>query len=241
MASIHKLVIKSPFCDLFPIDENLVKAIAADMRRNQYDETRPIVLWRGKNIVIDGHTRVKAAQLAGRHFVPHAEKTFKDEEGALRYAIHNQRNRRNMTEADLLRCIEAVDKRRGRGKGQHRVGGKFQPKAPNGTTGRSAEETARIVGTSARKVNRARRVLSDPKEREEVMAGKKTIHQASQDVKKKRTQKPQRDEKGKFTVREDRRQAILAEAYNELRIWRKKYKNYQELEAIFDVLDREIP
>jgi hypothetical protein len=41
----------------------------------------------------------------------------------LAYAIHNQRNRRNITEAELLRCteaellrcIEAVDKRRERG------------------------------------------------------------------------------------------------------------------------------
>jgi hypothetical protein len=35
--------------------------------------------------------------------------------------------------------------------------------------------------------------------------------------------KPERDGNGKFVVQEERRQAILAEAYNELRAWRKKY------------------
>jgi hypothetical protein len=63
----------------------------------------------------------------------------------------------NRISVDLLRFIEAVDRRRERGEDQERVGGKFQPKAPNGATGNSAEITAKIVGTSHRKVERARR------------------------------------------------------------------------------------
>jgi hypothetical protein len=46
---------------------------------------------------------------------------------ALAYAIHNQRNQRNLTDAELLRCIEVVDQVGERGKGQKRDGGKFQP------------------------------------------------------------------------------------------------------------------
>lgn len=76
-----------------------------------------------------------------------------------------------MTEADLLRCIEAVDKRRKPGETQERVGGKFQPKASIDANGKStepirksAQETARIVGTSQAKVERTRRVLAYPKE-----------------------------------------------------------------------------
>jgi hypothetical protein len=34
---------------------------------------------------------------------------FGNESEALAYAIHNQRNRRNLTEAELLRCIEAKE------------------------------------------------------------------------------------------------------------------------------------
>lgn len=74
---------------------------------------------------------------------------------------YNQRNRRNLTEAELLRCIEAVDQLKVQGEGQERVEGKFQPKGSSEPTGKSAEATAKIVGTSTRTVERARTALSD--------------------------------------------------------------------------------
>jgi hypothetical protein len=79
---------------------------------------------------------------------------------------------RNMTEADLLRCIEAVDRRRELCRSEY---GRFKAVPPiAGTGGRSAsaKATAMIVGTSYKKIERARRVLPDPKEKAEVMAGK---------------------------------------------------------------------
>ena len=149
---------------------------------------------------------MKAAQLAGRYIDRDEEKTFRDEDEALQYAIHNQRNRQNMTEADLLQCIEAVDQRRDQKKVIESQGRdaswKFKPLGPIGPNGNSAATTARIVGTSERKVKRARQVLSDPKEKEVVRAGKKTIHQASQDVKKKRTRN--RHGLRKFSLQEER-------------------------------------
>jgi hypothetical protein len=76
-----------------------------------------------------------------------------------------------MSEADLLRCIEAVDKRREQreviGKQGRDVDDKFKPSGPNGPNGSSAAHTAEIVGTSERKVKRAHQVLSDPRERKE--------------------------------------------------------------------------
>ena len=41
--------------------------------------------------------------------VPVIRQEFKDEKEALEYAIHNQRDRRNLSDAELLRCIEAID------------------------------------------------------------------------------------------------------------------------------------
>jgi hypothetical protein len=67
---------------------------------------------------------------------------------ALAYAIHNQRNQRNLTDAELLRCIEVVDQVGERGKGQKRDGGKFQPKASVEAYGKSAARTAVTVGVS---------------------------------------------------------------------------------------------
>jgi len=72
-----------------------------------------------------------------------------------------------ITETDLLHCIETVDKRREAG----RPAKELASSEANSPAGKSAVETARIVCTSRAKVERARRVLSDPKEKEAVLAG----------------------------------------------------------------------
>ena len=58
-----KLKTRSPFSDLFPIDEQLIKTITEHMRANGYDDSQPIVVWPKKDqlFVVDGHTRLKAA------------------------------------------------------------------------------------------------------------------------------------------------------------------------------------
>jgi hypothetical protein len=82
-----------------------------------------------------------------------------------------------MTEADLLRCIEAVDRRKQQGERSDIAS--CEAKLPQG---KSAQKTAEIVGTSRAKVERARTVLSDPKEKEAVLSGKKSINKASEDA-----------------------------------------------------------
>ena len=90
-------------------------------------------------MVVDGHTRLQAAMDLGLEEVPVHKKSFPDEDAALEYAIHNQRHRRNLTEAEILRCIEAVDKRRDRGgdrrseeaKSKPPVGGIEKSKSPS--------------------------------------------------------------------------------------------------------------
>jgi len=72
-------------------------------------------------------------------------------------AIRCQRNRRNMTDAELMHWVKVVDKRRRQGEDQEREGGKFLPKGPNKPIGKSAEKTAKIVGTSASKVKKIRK------------------------------------------------------------------------------------
>jgi len=50
------------------------------------------------------------------------------------------------------------------------------------TFGKSHEQTAKILGTGSRKISEARTVLdhADPKLREEIEQGKKSIHKAAQ-------------------------------------------------------------
>jgi hypothetical protein len=69
------------------------------------------------------------------------------------------KNRRNLTDAEIIRCIEVLDRRKKQGEGQERDKGQFQPKASNEAIGKSAKETAKVVGVSRAKVERARTVL----------------------------------------------------------------------------------
>jgi ParB family chromosome partitioning protein len=239
LAYIQDLIIKPPFSELFTIDENVLQAIVKNILENTYDESQPIVVWKDKNIVIDGHTRLKASQLAGRQIISVFNKAFRNQEEALQYAINNQRNRRNMSEAELLRCIEAVDKR------QERGGDRKSEEAKSKTSSEvidkpksSAEETARIVGTSRAKVERARTVLADPEAKGEVLAGKKTISRAAKEVKRKRNRKPKSKPGSPNPLNEDTRPIRLMEAWEELRMWRNRYAHLgDEFREVFSIID----
>ena len=225
----------SPFNELFSIDETVLNAIIANMEEKGFDYGSPIIIWAGKDIVIDGHTRLEAAKRVGLEEIPIYQVRFGNESEALAYAIHNQRNRRNLTEAELLRCIEAVDKVKDRGEGQERVGGKFQPKSSSEPIGESADHTAKIVGTSASKVKKARKVKKEnPEAHEEVKAGKKTINKAYQETVAKG--KPPRPAEP-IATEEDKRQTTILALWEEIMAWRKTASQYPELKEIVWAID----
>ena len=139
-----------------------------------------IIMWAERGVVIDGHTRLAAAKNLGLEEVPVYEKSFADEDAALRYAIHNQRNRRNLTDVEIIRCIEALDRRKQAG----RPSEKLASKKANFKKGKSAQETAKLVGTSRAKVERVRTVLEHAEEpvKEAVKAGEMSINRAYQET-----------------------------------------------------------
>lgn len=157
------------FSSLFQINNTILNSIKEDIEANGYDSSQPIVIWQGKNLLIDGHTRIMAAQMAGLDDIPVSLKTFGSKDEALSYALHNQRDRRNISDSDLLKIISIIDKRKERKEG-------------NAARAASARKTAKIVGMSARKVNRAKTVLSDKEATKEVMEGKKSINKAAEEV-----------------------------------------------------------
>ena len=138
-----------PFKSLFPVREDILARITADMKRFGFDNAHPIILWAGHNFtVVDGHTRLLAAKKLGISTIPVVLREFADESKALEYAIDSQRNRRNLTDAELLRCLSELDKRK-------KVG---RPKNGAVDLGRSSEATARILGTSRGKVEKLRTI-----------------------------------------------------------------------------------
>jgi len=195
-----KLKTQSPFDSLFPVSDTVLDAVADHMREHGYDESQPIVVWDrtqdGQNlIVIDGHTRLHAARRVELPDVCVAAVKFAGEDEALEYAIHNQRNRRNLTDADLLRCIEALDRRKQQGERTDLASP--DAKLASGTSRRkSAVATAKMVGTSQTKVERGRTVLAyaDPETKEAVLSGKKSIQKAYTETQWQRKQQAQPEE-----------------------------------------------
>jgi ParB-like chromosome segregation protein Spo0J len=180
-----KIKTGEPFESLFPVDAHTLDAIAKDMELHGYDDAHPIVLWDEKGIVIDGHTRLQAAIAAGIDDVLVIRNSFDDEDAAVEYAIHCQRDRRNLSDADMLRWIAEVDKRK-TAKDRAAMGGvakNTECLAPSGAKQgdrKSASATAAVVGTSARTVERARTVLDKATDevKQAVEKGEMSINQA---------------------------------------------------------------
>jgi ParB family chromosome partitioning protein len=79
------------------------------------------------------------------------------EDEALEYSIHNQRDRRNLTDADIERLVETIDKRKQRG--GDRKSEEAKSKASNDAIDKSAQETAKTIGISKDKVEKTRTIL----------------------------------------------------------------------------------
>lgn len=181
---LDQLTKAEPFASLFSIKPEVFEAIKADMAVNGFDPSKPVNVWRkadGTRVLIDGYTRVRAAAELGLLRVTAYEKTFASEAEALAYAIHTQKDRRNLSDAELLRLIELVDRP------QEGFRSSIAPiGAIEASSAKTAAITADAIGISARKVERARAVLSDPEEAAAVRRGEKTIHQAAEATKAKR-------------------------------------------------------
>ena len=164
----------SPFKDLFPIRESVLNEIIEDMKENGFDYSHPIVVWAGHKVtVVDGHTRLAAALRLGKSKVPITLKEFADETAALQYAIRAQRNRRNLTDPELLKCLNELDKRK-------TVGRPKKNPSCEGISGESAKNTADLLGISRAKVERLRAINDHASDdvKNAVLSGKLSANKA---------------------------------------------------------------
>jgi hypothetical protein len=150
------------FEGLFTINAELLAKIQQNMREENYDDSQPIILatWDGQEdpVCIDGHTRLKAATNAGIDEVPFYSCEFETAEDAFEYALRLQSNRRNLTDGDLLHCIERLHQEKPRG-GDRRGEPVEQltPQSCGKQNGRSAgaKRTGDLLNISSRKVEQA--------------------------------------------------------------------------------------
>jgi hypothetical protein len=165
-----ELTISETLSGLFRADKAMIEAISEAMKSGGYDTAFPVVCSEVGGYVVDGHTRIKAAKKAGVSTIPVIFRRFEDESEAVEYAIKCQRNRRNLTDAELLRCIAELDKRK--------QGARNDIPQYCGMLGAAA--TAEAVGISQRKVEQARTVIdhAPPEVRQAVEAGDMSINAA---------------------------------------------------------------
>ena len=174
MANPLEIKTASPFKDLFPVKQTDLEHVMASMKAKGYDNGHPIILWEGHDLtVIDGHTRLTAAQKLLFARIPVILKKFKDEAEALEYAIESQVNRRNLTDAELLKCLTELDKRKKTGPAKSLA-------SREAKLGKSAEQTAALLGVSRAKVERLRTVSDHASDeiKDAVKDGKLSLNKA---------------------------------------------------------------
>jgi len=195
------LTTREPFVNLFPTNQATLDAIAESMRQDGYDPSKPLDVWQtdGGLTVVDGHTRLAAAALAELDVVETYVHYFNDEDAALEYAIRNQRDRRNLTGAEILRCVQVLDKRASHGGDRKSDAIKAStealilddaPEPAPPASGKSAEQTAALLGVSRATVERARTVNDHAPEpvKQAVENGEMSLRKAAEE-----TQKARRD------------------------------------------------
>jgi len=191
MVKTDSLQIREPFDSLFPIGRETLAAIRQDMETNGFDPVFPIVVWTETSVVVDGHTRYTAAREIGLEHVPAVFKSFANEDDAVLYSFHIQRNRRNMSDEDILRCLTLLDAIH-QDEGGESHGSKPTRKAVN-------EARAKELGISPNKVDKARKVLEngDSEIREAVKSGEKSINKAFNEIQE--TRRESGEIKGRIT------------------------------------------
>ncbi len=180
LIDISELKVEPPFSSLFPIGNDTLESIRTDMESRGFDETFPVIVWEEKNIVVDGHTRFAAARDLKLDKIPVIFKTFENEDDAILYCFHIQRNRRNLADEDILRCLEVLDN-------IAPPAGKKNVDLDRPAPPRKKEMDilrAKELGTSVAKAEKARKLLEHGTEeiKKSVTSGKKSINQAYQEI-----------------------------------------------------------
>ncbi|MDR2509297.1 MAG: ParB/RepB/Spo0J family partition protein, partial [Spirochaetaceae bacterium] len=129
---VEDILIDPLISQAFIYKRQILDEVCRSIRENGYDKSQPIAIWKGANIVVDGHTRLEAAKEAGLTEVPVAEMEFAGKEEAILYTFERQLLRRNLTQAEILTAVEMMPER----------------KAKNGE-GRAADDLAGKLGVSA--------------------------------------------------------------------------------------------
>jgi ParB-like chromosome segregation protein Spo0J len=175
-----KLVVDPSFQSLIrPLTASELAALTEDILLHGLRD--PLAVWKGKNIILDGHHRYEICQKHGRSYQT-VELEFSDEIEAKIWMLKNQRGRRNMNESQ--RAMAAVtleslysEQAKERMGVRTDLGQNLDPSE----AGRSAEKAAREMGVSHQTVSFAKKVTTSgiPELKQMVEANKIAVSTAS--------------------------------------------------------------
>jgi ParB family chromosome partitioning protein len=143
MVRVSDIKTDPELAQIFPVKEAVLLKVIESMKKNGYDKSQPIVTWKGKNTVVDGHTRLRAASEAQIPEIPVEEKDFESIEEAKLYVYKRQSERRNLTQAEIMDAVK-----------------NSKIKDTYDGAGRSAQQLGKMLNVSGTTVNRYRAVLN---------------------------------------------------------------------------------
>jgi ParB-like chromosome segregation protein Spo0J len=179
------------FVHLFPINPQVLESIKLNIKKRGYDKNFPIILWKNKMVLIDGHTRMKSCIELGiteiyAIFVP-----FRNHKEALNYALHVQGSRRNLRDQDIFQCVIALDNRKNYRRYKNCSTEQEKDKSvPNGRSG-VREKIAKTLNISVTKVQKCLTLIdkADKRIKDKIKDGKLSINSAYNYVQKKEKEK----------------------------------------------------
>jgi ParB family chromosome partitioning protein len=169
LVKIDDIRIDPEISKIFTRSDKIRDEIKAKIKQFGFDKSQPVTLWKGKNIIVDGHTRLEAARESKLDEIPAVEMEFETFDDAILYTFERQAIRRNLTPADILKAAQLI-------KG---------PKAMDGT-GRAADLLAKRLGVSPAIIYQARKIAKEASEEdlEAIQKGEKSIKAVYNTVKK---------------------------------------------------------
>jgi ParB-like chromosome segregation protein Spo0J len=163
------LELAEPFVSLFPVDAATLKLVTDSIREHGYQIDKPILVWRdafgqrGREVVVDGHTRLQAARDLRLREIWATVRQFKNTDAAITAGIGEQVQRRNLNREQIAAYVVSILPLLDETKGGLRT--------------RTAKQLAGMLGVSVPTIDRARGIIAsgDQELIDQVKTGRKSL------------------------------------------------------------------
>jgi ParB-like chromosome segregation protein Spo0J len=148
----RELEVAEPFATLFPVQAEVLELVKDSIRKDGFMSDKPILAWRdafgdrGRLVVVDGHTRLKAALALKLDEVPVTGRQFKSVDAAITAGIGEQVQRRNLNREQIAAYVVSILP--------------LLDEVKGGLRTRTAKQLAQLLGVSVPTIDRARGLLN---------------------------------------------------------------------------------